>query len=126
VGGKVGRGRADVHRAAEMDANMGRAWAGLAAVYANQGKPSESEKAYREAMARIDRMSEREKYRTRGAYYIVMRQPDKAIEQLEQLVKLYRRTPRGWRTSRSRSSTAATCRARSPRGGARSRSTRRT
>ena len=76
-------------RAAEMDPNMGRAWAGLAAVYANQGKASESEKAFREAMARIDRMSEREKYRTRGAYYIVMRQPDKAIEQLEQLVKLY-------------------------------------
>ncbi|MEO8055678.1 MAG: protein kinase [Acidobacteriota bacterium] len=76
-------------RAAEMDANMGRAWAGLAAVYANQGKLSESEKAYREAMARIDRMSDREKYRTRGAYYIVMRQPDKAVEQLEQLVKLY-------------------------------------
>ncbi|HEY3351054.1 MAG TPA: protein kinase [Thermoanaerobaculia bacterium] len=76
-------------RAAEMDPNMGRAWAGLAAVYANQGKASESEKAYREAMARIDRMSDREKYRTRGAYYIVMRQPEKAIEQLEQLVKLY-------------------------------------
>ncbi len=76
-------------RAAGMDPNMGRAWAGLAAVYANQGKPSESEKAYREAMARIDRMSEREKYRTRGAYYVVMRQPEKAIEQLEQLVKLY-------------------------------------
>ncbi|MDL2718058.1 MAG: protein kinase [Acidobacteriota bacterium] len=76
-------------KAADLDQNLGRAFAGLAAVYANQGKLSESEKAFRDAMQRIDRMSEREKYRTRGAYYIVMRQPEKAIEQLEQLVKIY-------------------------------------
>jgi tetratricopeptide (TPR) repeat protein/predicted Ser/Thr protein kinase len=76
-------------KATELDPNLGRAYAGLAAVYANQGKLSESEKAFRDAMQRIDRMSEREKFRTRGAYSIVMRQPDRAIEQLEQLVKLY-------------------------------------
>lgn len=76
-------------KAAELDPNLGRAWAGLAAIYANQGKLAESETAYREAMQRIDRMSEREKFRTRGSYYVVMRQPEKAIEQLEQLVKLY-------------------------------------
>ena len=76
-------------KASEIDPNLGRAFAGLAAVYANQGKLLESEKAFRDAMQRIDRMSDREKYRTRGAYYIVMRQPEKAIEQLEQLVKLY-------------------------------------
>ena len=91
-----------------------------------RGSASESEKAFREAMARIDRMSEREKYRTRGAYYIVMRQPEKAIEQLEQLVKLYPPTRPASRTSPSRTSTVATCRAPSPRGGARSRSIRRT
>jgi tetratricopeptide (TPR) repeat protein len=76
-------------KAGELDPNLGRAYAGLAAVYANQGRLSEAEKAFRDAMQRIDRMSDREKYRTRGAYYIVMRQPEKAIEQLEQLVKLY-------------------------------------
>src|SRR5260370_3764239 len=40
-------------------------------------------------MARIDRMTDREKYRTRSGYYLLMRNQPKAIEELTALVKQY-------------------------------------
>jgi tetratricopeptide (TPR) repeat protein/predicted Ser/Thr protein kinase len=76
-------------RAIELDPNMGRAYAGLAAVENNLGRRSEAEKYYKLALARIDRMSEREKYRTRGGYYILLRKPDSAIQEFTALVKQY-------------------------------------
>ncbi len=76
-------------RAIELDPNLGRAYAGLAAVEANQGRRQEADKWFRETMARLSRMSEREKFRTRGLYFLVMREPDKAIEQFDQLLKQF-------------------------------------
>ena len=76
-------------KALQVDPSLGRAYAILGATYANMGQLQESEKYYQLAFARIDRMSEREKYRTRGAYYLMIRDPDKAIEEQMQLVKLY-------------------------------------
>jgi hypothetical protein len=40
-------------------------------------------------MTHIGRMSDREKHRTRGGYYLITRQPDKAIEAFNQLVAAY-------------------------------------
>ncbi len=76
-------------KAVELDPNLGRAYAGIAGLYANQGRREEAQKAFQLAMARIDRMSEREKFRTRGLYYLVMREPQKAQEQFEQLLRQY-------------------------------------
>ncbi|MCI0350271.1 MAG: protein kinase [Acidobacteriales bacterium] len=75
--------------AINLDPNLGRAYAGLAVVYANTGRIQQAKEQYKLALARIDRMSEREKFRTRSAYYLVMRDPDKAIEELTQLVERY-------------------------------------
>jgi tetratricopeptide (TPR) repeat protein len=75
--------------ALDLDANLGRAYAGLAAVESNRGRRQEAEKYYKEALSRIDRMSEREKYRTRGGYYLLTRNPDNAIEEFGALVKQY-------------------------------------
>jgi tetratricopeptide (TPR) repeat protein len=75
-------------QAIQFDPNMGRAYAGVAAAYANQGKHQDAVKYYELAMQHIDRMTEREKYRTRGAYYVFMRNP-KAIEELTALVSQY-------------------------------------
>jgi len=58
-------------------------------VAANRGHRPEAERWFREAMARISRMSEREKHRTRGAYFLLVREPSKAIEQFQQLVEAY-------------------------------------
>jgi len=76
-------------RAIELDPDLGRAYAGLATVAANRGHRPEAERWFREAMARISRMSEREKHRTRGAYFLLVREPSKAIEQFQQLVEAY-------------------------------------
>ncbi|HST80056.1 MAG TPA: protein kinase, partial [Verrucomicrobiae bacterium] len=75
--------------ALSLDPNMGRAYAGLAAMQANTGHKAEAEKDYQAAMAHIDRMTDREKYRTRGGYYLMTRQPEKAIEQFDALVQQY-------------------------------------
>ncbi len=76
-------------KALDLDPNLGRAYAGLAAVESNRGQRPAAEKDYKEALARIDRMSEREKYRTRGGYYLLVRNPDNAIEEFSALVKLF-------------------------------------
>jgi eukaryotic-like serine/threonine-protein kinase len=76
-------------KAIELDPNMGRAYAGLAVTNANTGHRAEAEKYYQAAMAHIDRMSDREKYRTRGGYYLMTRQPEKAIQEFSALVEQY-------------------------------------
>jgi serine/threonine protein kinase/tetratricopeptide (TPR) repeat protein len=76
-------------RAIELDPNMGRAYAGLAVMNANMGRKADAEKYYQAAMAHIDRMTDREKYRTRGGYYLMTRQPEKAIEEYKALVEQY-------------------------------------
>jgi serine/threonine protein kinase/Flp pilus assembly protein TadD len=72
-----------------LDPNMGRAYAGMAVMSANMGRKADAEKYYQTAMAHIDRMSDREKYRTRGGYYLMTRQPDKAIQEYNALVEQY-------------------------------------
>ncbi|MEP6767131.1 MAG: protein kinase [Acidobacteriota bacterium] len=76
-------------KAIDLDPNLGRAYAGIAAVESNIGHRAEAEKSYKEAFSRIDRMSDREKYRTRGGYYLLTRNPDNAIEEFSALVRQY-------------------------------------
>ncbi len=76
-------------KAIELDPNMGRAYAGLAVVSINTGRRNDAEKYYQSAMALVGRMSDREKYRTRGGYYLTVREPQKAIEEYSALVKQY-------------------------------------
>ena len=76
-------------RAIALDPEMGRAYAGEAAMYANLGKRQEAEKDYQLAMARIDRMTDREKYRTRSGYYLLMRNQSKAMDELTGLLKQF-------------------------------------
>jgi serine/threonine protein kinase/tetratricopeptide (TPR) repeat protein len=76
-------------QAIDLDPNMGRAYAGTAAMYHNLGKRQDAEKYYGLALSHIDRMTDREKYRTRGGYYLFMRNQPKAIEELTALVSQY-------------------------------------
>ncbi|MBZ5631002.1 MAG: protein kinase, partial [Acidobacteriia bacterium] len=87
--GNWGEAAQHYKRAIELDPNMGRAYAGLAAAAINTGRRSEAEKYYQSAMALVGRMSDREKYRTRGGYYLTVREPQKAIEEYSALVKQY-------------------------------------
>lgn len=76
-------------KAVEADPNLGRAYAGMAVMYSNLGKNDDAVKYYKLALERIDRMTDREKYRTRSGYYLVTRNQAKAIEELSALVSQF-------------------------------------
>jgi serine/threonine protein kinase/tetratricopeptide (TPR) repeat protein len=76
-------------QAIQFDPNLGRAYAGLASTSANMGRRKDAEKYYQLALTHIDRMSDREKYRTRGGYYLANREPRKAIEEYSALVQQF-------------------------------------
>lgn len=72
------------------DAQFGRAYAGWAVSAFDLGRRAEAEQLWSKALSLMDRMTEREKYRTLGGYYIgVARNYDKAIEAYQQLVDRY-------------------------------------
>ena len=75
--------------AVRLDPAMGRAWVGMGNVEASRGRQTTAQKYYEQAWSHLDRMSEREKYRSRGAYYLAIRDADKAIDALSTLVKLF-------------------------------------
>ena len=72
-----------------LDSQMGRAYSGLAVVSFNSGDRTAANTYFEQAMTNIGRMSERERYRTRGTYYLLQRDTSKAIEEYIQLVKKY-------------------------------------
>lgn len=77
-------------QAIEKDPNFGRAYSGLAICAQNLGRREEALEAWNKAVSLVGRMTEREKYRTLGNYYIaVPHNYEKAIENLSTLVKLY-------------------------------------
>jgi tetratricopeptide (TPR) repeat protein len=77
-------------RAVSLDANFGRAYSGWGNAASRLGREDESREAWAKALALVDRMSEREKYRTLGLYYgTVTRNYPKALESYENLVKLF-------------------------------------
>lgn len=76
-------------KALQFDPELGRAYVVLAVVYNNMKQPQQAEKYFQLALSKIDTMSDREKYRTRGAYYLVSRKPDQALEELQQFVAKY-------------------------------------
>ena len=74
----------------ELDPNFGRAYAGMGVIYTIFKDEEKTKAAYDEALKLVDRMSEREKYRTLGTYYMsVARNYEKAIENYETLIELY-------------------------------------
>jgi serine/threonine protein kinase/tetratricopeptide (TPR) repeat protein len=72
------------------DPEFGRAYAGMGVVYGNLRQEAKAEESYQKAMQNLDRMSERERYRTLGGYYfLVSHNFEKAIENYETLVELF-------------------------------------
>ena len=87
--GKTDEAIKGFRRAIEFDPKFGSAYAGLAALYWNQGNQTQAMNYYKQAMEHIDRMTDREKYRTRGGYYLAVSDGDKAVEEFSALVKQY-------------------------------------
>ena len=76
-------------KAAELDPNFARAYAGMATVAGNLRQPQNAEKYAKMAMEHIDRMTERERYRVRGQYYVQAGNWQKCVEEYGELVKQY-------------------------------------
>ena len=87
--GKYDEAIAEYRKAIAQDPTFGRAYTGLAVQLANLGQREEAEKYFQMALARIDQMSEREKHRTIGVYYLNKGNYEKAIEEFSALVKDY-------------------------------------
>ncbi|MCX6594811.1 MAG: tetratricopeptide repeat protein, partial [Acidobacteria bacterium] len=79
----------EYQRTISLDPSMGRAYAGMATVNRNSGQLAAAEDNFKQALSRIDRMTEREQYRTRGSYAITVENYRKAVEEYTQLVKKF-------------------------------------
>jgi tetratricopeptide (TPR) repeat protein len=75
--------------AVKLDPTLGRAYAGLGAVSGNLGRRQEAELYYKQAIEHIDRMTDREKYRTRAGYYLLGHDARKGADELEALIKQF-------------------------------------
>jgi tetratricopeptide (TPR) repeat protein len=69
-GGQFAPAIAAYQEAIQRDPNFGRAYSGWAAAAFNLGRPEEAEQLYQKALGLLERMTEREKYRTLGSYYV--------------------------------------------------------
>ena len=87
--GKMAEALESFSKAAELDPNFARAYAGMAAAAGNLGQGQNAEKYAKLAMEHVDRMTERERYRVRGQYYIRMENWQKCIEEYSELLKQY-------------------------------------
>src|SRR5260370_5839626 len=83
--GKWDDAMAAYNLAVELDPELGPGYAALAAMDPKIGKTQDAEKNYQAAMARIDRIPHRGKYRTRSGYYLLTANQPKAIEELTAL-----------------------------------------
>jgi tetratricopeptide (TPR) repeat protein len=81
---------AQYRKAIELDPNFGRAYSGWATELYNSGRRDEAAEQYKKALALSDRMTEREKYRTQGSYFLGPGASyEQAISHYEELVKRY-------------------------------------
>jgi serine/threonine protein kinase/tetratricopeptide (TPR) repeat protein len=90
IGGKYEESVAKYKRAIELDPKFGRAYASWAVSANSLGRREEAEGLYKQAFALMDRMTEREKYRTYGVYYLtIARNYQQAIDTFNTLLELY-------------------------------------
>jgi tetratricopeptide (TPR) repeat protein/tRNA A-37 threonylcarbamoyl transferase component Bud32 len=77
-------------KAIAIDPNFGRAFSGLATCQYKMGRLEESKAAWSRAVELMGGMTERERYRTQGTYFLgVAKNYDKAIDNYRQLVSKY-------------------------------------
>jgi len=87
--GKSDEAIAKYEEVIRLDPGMGRAYSGIAAQYQNTGRRAEADKYYNEALKRIDRMTDREKFRTRGGYYLFTGKSQEAVREFTALVTAF-------------------------------------
>ncbi len=87
--GKFEEALKSFEEATKLDPNFARAYSGMAAMAVNLGRPQDAEKYIKLAMQNENRMTERERFRTRGLYYATTGNFQKCVEENGQLVSRY-------------------------------------
>jgi tetratricopeptide (TPR) repeat protein len=88
--GESEKALAAYQRAIALDPKFGRAYSGAATATFRLGRREEADAFSKQALALMDRMTEREKFRTLGSYYLdIAANYDRAAENYAALVKAY-------------------------------------
>ena len=76
-------------KAVDADPDFGEAYGGMAAASRNLDNDRDARKYIQEALKHIDRMTEREQYRTWASYYLINGQQQKCSEEYGKLIGVY-------------------------------------
>lgn len=87
--GKDDQAHAEFSKAVDLDQNFGLAYAGMAIAARNLGRPQDAEKYIKDAITHIDRMTERERFRTRGLLYLLIGDSRKCVDEYSALLAKY-------------------------------------
>jgi serine/threonine protein kinase/tetratricopeptide (TPR) repeat protein len=87
--GKFAEAQGHLTRAVDLDPNFGMAYTIMASAARNQGRFQDAEAHMKEALKRIDRMTERERYRTRAYTYLLSGDHQKCVEEYSALLARY-------------------------------------
>jgi serine/threonine protein kinase/tetratricopeptide (TPR) repeat protein len=76
-------------KAAELDPKFARAYTGMAAMARNLGRPGDAVKYMKLAMEHLDNMTDRDRYRSRGLYYLTTEDWQDCVQEYTQLITRY-------------------------------------
>jgi eukaryotic-like serine/threonine-protein kinase len=76
-------------KAADLDPKLARAYTGMAAMDRNLGRPEDAVKYMKLAMEHVDNMTDRDRYRNRGLYYLTTEDWQDCAQEYTQLVTRY-------------------------------------
>jgi eukaryotic-like serine/threonine-protein kinase len=89
-GGQNADALAHYRKAIELDPKFGRAYAGAANMNFRLGRRAEAESLFKQALSLMDRMTDREKHRTLGSYYVnIAGNYEKGVDEYSALVNAY-------------------------------------
>jgi tetratricopeptide (TPR) repeat protein len=87
--GRFAEAQMHLLRAVDMDPNFGMAYTIMASAARNQGRLQEADQYIKEALKHIDRMTERERYRTRAYLYLLTGDYQKCVDEYGALLERY-------------------------------------
>ena len=76
-------------QAVDLDGNFGLAYAGMAVVSHNLGRDQDAEMYIKQAITKIDHMTERERFRTRAFLYLQVGDQQKCVDEYTSLLSRY-------------------------------------
>jgi tetratricopeptide (TPR) repeat protein len=86
---KFDEARQNFAQATKLDPNFGLAYAGMAIASANMGQTQEAQTYVQEAIRHVDKMTERERFRTRGLFYYVTNDYEACVKEYGDLLERY-------------------------------------